>query len=100
MRMMKRLLASGFVCASVVCAMVAFAQDDLDNLLNDLESDSGKKPAVAAPAEAKPAEKKEETAEQEAGEAAEEKAPAKKTRSRKKKIILTQRAFFLACSQI
>ena len=59
MRIMKRLLVFGFACVSIVCAMVTFAQDDLDNLLNDLESD-GKKSAPA-PAEAKPAveEKKE-----------------------------------------
>ena len=74
MRIMKRLLVSGFACASIVCAMVAFAQDDLDNLLNDLESD-GKK-AAAAPADAKPAaeEKKEEVAPAEA--AVESAAPA------------------------
>ena len=76
MRIMKRLLVCGFACASVACAMVAFAQDDLDNLLNDLESD-GKKAAApaAAPTEAQPAEeKKEETpAVAEAAPAAEEK---------------------------
>ena len=53
MRIMKRALVSSFACAAVACAMVSFAQDDLDSLLNDLESD-GKK--AAAPAEAKPAE--------------------------------------------
>ena len=53
MSMIKRLLASGFVCAAVAGAMVAFAQDDLDNLLKDLESD-GKKTAAPA-AESKPA---------------------------------------------
>ena len=47
MRITKRFLIAGFACASVVCAMVAFAQDDLDNLLNDLESD-GKKTAAPA----------------------------------------------------
>jgi len=50
MRITKSFFVSGFACASVICAMVAFAQDDLDNLLNDLESD-GKKSAAAAPAE-------------------------------------------------
>ena len=78
MRIMKRLLRSGFACASIVCAMVAFAQDDLDNLLNDLESD-GKK-TVAAPAEAKVAteEKKEAEAPAETAAAptAAESAPA------------------------
>ena len=76
MRIMKRLLVCGFACASVACAMVAFAQDDLDNLLNDLESD-GKKAAApaAAPAEAQPAEEKKEEAPAvaEAAPAAEEK---------------------------
>ncbi len=77
MRIMKRLLMTGFACASVVCAMVAFAQDDLDNLLNDLESDGGKKPAAAASAEVKPAEeKKEEVAEAPAAAPAAEAAPA------------------------
>ena len=63
MRIMKRLLVCGFACASVVCAMVAFAQDDLDNLLNDLESDGKKAAAPAeAPAEVKPVEEKKEAA--------------------------------------
>ena len=74
MRIMKRLLVSGFACASVVCAMVAFAQDDLDNLLNDLESD-GKK-ASAPAAEAKPAEVKPEAAPEAAPAVAETPAPA------------------------
>ena len=62
MRIMKRLLVSGFACASIVCAMVALAQDDLDNLLNDLESEGKNK--ASAQAEAKPAaeEKKESEA--------------------------------------
>ena len=51
MRIMKRLLVFGCACASVACAMVAFAQDDLDNLLNALESD-GKKAAAPAAAPA------------------------------------------------
>ena len=63
MRIIKRFLIAGFACASAVCAMVAFAQDDLDNLLNDLESD-GKKTAAPAVAEAKPAEEKKESAEE------------------------------------
>ena len=53
MRIMKRAFVSGFACAAVACAMVSFAQDDLDSLLNDLEAD-GKK--AAAPASPKPAE--------------------------------------------
>ena len=53
MRIMKRALVSGFACAAAACAMVSFAQDDLDSLLSDLESDGKKK---AAPAVAKPAE--------------------------------------------
>lgn len=52
MRIMKRAFVSSFACAAVACAMVSFAQDDLDSLLNDLEAD-GKK--AAAPAVAKPA---------------------------------------------
>ena len=54
MRIMKRAFVSGFACAAAACAMVSFAQDDLDSLLNDLESDGKKKaaPAVAKPAEA------------------------------------------------
>lgn len=67
----KRLVVPGMVCAAMAGAMVAFAQDDLDNLLKDLESD-GAKPAAAetkkepaqeaAPAVAEEvAEKKEET---------------------------------------
>ena len=53
MRIMKRAFVSGFACAAVACAMVSFAQDDLDSLLSDLESDGKKK---AAPAVVKPAE--------------------------------------------
>ena len=78
MRIMKRLLVSGFACASIVCAMVALAQDDLDNLLNDLESEGKNK--ASAQAEAKPAaeEKKESEAPAEpvAEPAAGEQAPA------------------------
>ena len=47
MRIMKRALVSGFACAAVACAMVSFAQDDLDSLLSDLESDGKKKAAPA-----------------------------------------------------
>ena len=52
MRIMKRALVSGFACAAAACAMVSFAQDDLDSLLSDLESDGKKKsaPAIAEPA--------------------------------------------------
>ena len=61
----KRLLALSFVCAAVAGAMVAFAQDDLDNLLKDLESDGKKSAEPAAPvapaaAETKAEEKKDE----------------------------------------
>ena len=42
----KRLVVPGMVCAAMAGAMVAFAQDDLDNLLKDLES-NGAKPAAA-----------------------------------------------------
>ncbi len=42
----KRLVVPGMVCAAMAGAMVAFAQDDLDNLLKDLETD-GAKPAAA-----------------------------------------------------
>jgi hypothetical protein len=50
---MKRAFVSGFACAVAAGAMVSFAQDDLDSLLSDLESDGKKKsaPAVAKPAE-------------------------------------------------
>ena len=67
----KRLVVPGMVCAAMAGAMVAFAQDDLDNLLKDLESDRGKPAAaetkkepanVPAPAVAdEVVEKKEET---------------------------------------
>lgn len=61
----KRLMVPGVVCAAMAGAMVAFAQDDLDNLLKDLESD-GAKPAAAeakkAPAPAAVVEAKEEAA--------------------------------------
>ncbi|MBQ3097778.1 MAG: hypothetical protein IJC66_06435, partial [Kiritimatiellae bacterium] len=53
MRIMKRAFVSGFACAVAAGAMVSFAQDDLDSLLSDLESDGKKK---AASAVAKPAE--------------------------------------------
>ena len=54
MRIMKRAFVSGFACAVAAGAMVSFAQDDLDSLLSDLESDGKKK---SAPAAVKPAEK-------------------------------------------
>ena len=50
MSIIKRILAPSVVCAAVACAMVAFAQDDLDNLLKDLESDGNKPAAETAPA--------------------------------------------------
>ena len=44
------------VCVSFALATSVFAQDDLDNLLNDLEGDQKKKPTEAVkPAEEKPA---------------------------------------------
>ena len=53
MRIMKRAFVSGFACAVAAGAMVSFAQDDLDSLLSDLESDGKKKsaPAVTKSAE-------------------------------------------------
>ena len=53
MRIMKRAFVSGFACAVAAGAMVSFAQDDLDSLLSDLESDGKKKSAAAV---TKPAE--------------------------------------------
>ena len=87
MRIMKRLLVSGFACASIVCAMVAFAQDDLDNLLNDLESD-GKKSAsapAAAPA-ADPAPAVEEKTEEAAAPAPEAPAAAPVVEEKKEEV--------------
>ena len=59
MRAKKVFAAVSAVCVSIVLATSVFAQDDLDNLLNDLEGEVKKKPAEdAKPAEAKPAEVK------------------------------------------
>ena len=59
MRAKKIFAAVSAVCVSIVLATSVFAQDDLDNLLNDLEGDVKKKPAEdVKPAEAKPAEVK------------------------------------------
>ena len=59
MRAKKVFAAVSAVCVSIVLATSVFAQDDLDNLLNDLEGDVKKKPAEdVKPAEAKPAEVK------------------------------------------
>ena len=55
MRAKKIFAAIGVVCVSLVLATSVFAQDDLDNLLNDLEGETKKTPAVAKPAEEKPA---------------------------------------------
>lgn len=55
MMTIKRLVAPGIVCAAVAGAMVAFAQDDLDNLLKDLESDGAKPAAAETKKEDKPA---------------------------------------------
>ena len=79
MRIMKRAFVSSFACAAVACAMVSFAQDDLDSLLSDLESDGNKKPAAtevktAAEEPAQPA--AEESKPAEAVPALEEEKPA------------------------
>ncbi len=64
MRTKKIIAVACAVCASLALGTGVFAQDDLDNLLNDLEGDVKKKPAEAKPAapapapEAKPAETK------------------------------------------
>ena len=59
MRAKKVFTAVSAVCVSIVLATSVFAQDDLDNLLNDLEGEVKKKPAEdVKPAEAKPAEVK------------------------------------------
>ena len=64
MRTKKIIAVACAVCASLALGTGVFAQDDLDNLLNDLEGDVKKKPAEAKPAapapapEAKPAEAK------------------------------------------
>ena len=57
MRTKKIIAVACAVCASLALGTGVFAQDDLDNLLNDLEGDVKKKPAEAKPAapEAKPA---------------------------------------------
>ena len=55
MRAKKILSAIGVACASLGLATSLFAQDDLDNLLNDIEVDPPKKaPAAAKPVEPKP----------------------------------------------
>ena len=59
MRAKKIFAAVSAVCVTIVLATSVFAQDDLDNLLNDLEGEVKKKPAEdVKPAEAKPAEVK------------------------------------------
>ena len=58
MRAKKIFAAIGVACVSLVLATSVFAQDDLDNLLNDLEGETKKTPAAAKPAEAKPADAK------------------------------------------
>ena len=63
MRAIKILATVCAVCVSFALATSVFAQDDLDNLLNDLEGETKKKPAEGKPAEAaKPAEKPAEAA--------------------------------------
>ncbi len=95
---LKKLLAIGVTMAFAVVSCRVFAQDDLDDLLKDLESDTSAKKAEAAPAEkpaapaevapaeeekpaeaapeAKAEEPAKETAEQPAAEEATEEAPA------------------------
>ena len=64
MRAKKIFVAACVVCVSLALGSSVFAQDDLDNLLNDLEGEVKKKPAEAKPAapapapEAKPADEK------------------------------------------
>ena len=58
MRAKKILAAISVACVSLVLTTSVLAQDDLDNLLNDLEGESKKTPTAAKPAEAKPAEAK------------------------------------------
>ena len=61
MRAKKILSAIGVACASLGLATSLFAQDDLDNLLNDIDGEPPKKAPVAEPkpaAEVKPAEPK------------------------------------------
>ena len=84
MRIMKRAFVSGFACAAAACAMVSFAQDDLDSLLSDLESDGKKKPAPAVvepTAEAAPAPVVEEVKPVEAVPALEEVKPVEEPKS-------------------
>ena len=84
MRIMKRAFVSGFACAAAACAMVSFAQDDLDSLLSDLESDGKKKPAPAVvepAAEAAPAPVVEEVKPVEAVPALEEVKPVEEPKS-------------------
>ena len=82
---MKKILALGAAVALVSCARFASAQDDLDALLNDLESDNpaaenaAAKPAEAEPPAEAPAEETPAPAEEKPAEeapAAEEPAPA------------------------
>ena len=72
---MKKILALGAAVALVSCARFASAQDDLDALLNDLESDNpAAENAAAKPAEAEPP--AEAPVAEEAPAPAEEPAPA------------------------
>ena len=50
MRAKKIFAVACAVCVSLALGTGVFAQDDLDNLLNDLEGDVKKKPAEAKPA--------------------------------------------------
>ena len=59
MRAKKILVALGVACAFLGLATSLFAQEDLDNLLNDIDGDPPKKaPAAAKPAAEKPAAEK------------------------------------------
>ena len=65
----RNLIALGATVAVVAATQCAFAQDDLDNLLKDLESESGKKGAAKVEKKAEPVE--ESTATEAAAPAAE-----------------------------
>ena len=53
MTIMRNFVAWGVAMAVAVVSLLAVAQDDLDSLLNDLESGSNEKPAAKAGAAAK-----------------------------------------------
>ena len=95
MRIMKRAFVSGFACAVAAGAMVSFAQDDLDSLLSDLESDGKKKsaPVVATPAEeAAPKPAAEEVKPVEAVPALEEVKPAEAPKAESAPVVEAPKA--------